>query len=142
MHSGEGKETIHQLLTTYRHFRQQMLDINNQLRKYIRQSDRELYELLRTIPCIGPLTGIVLITELGNINRFRHMNQLSSYVGLIPRIKQSGESERVGDLTFRCNRYLRTLNFKKIKDILSFLKSYQLDQEWLPFWLGFICISW
>jgi transposase len=109
MHSGEGKETIHQLLTTYRHFRQQMLDINNQLRKYIRQYDRELYELLRTIPGIGPLTAIVLITELGNINRFRHLNQLSSYVGLIPRIKQSGESERVGDLTFRCNRYLRTM---------------------------------
>jgi transposase len=87
----------------------EMLDINRQLRRYIKRYDGQLYELLRTIPGIGPLTAITLITELGDIERFRNLNQLSSYVGLMPRVNQSGEHERVGDLTFRCNRYLRTM---------------------------------
>lgn len=109
METIEGKESINQLLTTYRYFRQQMLDINRLLRKYIKEYDRELYDLLRTIPGIGPLTAIALITELGDIHRFRHINHLASFVGLVPRMKQSGESERTGDLTFRCNHYLRTM---------------------------------
>lgn len=104
-----GKESINQLLATYRYFRQQMLDINCQLRKCIREYDRELYDLLRTIPGIGPLTAITLITELGDVKRFRHFNQLASFVGLVPRIKQSGDIEKTGDLTFRCNHYLRTM---------------------------------
>ena len=109
MDTNGGKDALDQLLTTYRYFRQQMLDIGSQLRKCIRKHDRELYDLLQTIPGVGPLTAITLITELGDIKRFHHINHLASFVGLIPRIKQSGESERVGDLTFRCNHYLRTM---------------------------------
>lgn len=104
-----GKEAINQLLATYRYFRQQMLDINCHLRKCIREYDRELYNLLQTIPGIGSFTAITLITELGDIKRFRHINHLASFVGLVPRMKQSGDIEWTGDLTFRCNHYLRTM---------------------------------
>src|ERR1039457_7233806 len=34
---------------------------------------------------------------------------LSSFVGLLPRVKQSGEASYSGGITFRCNSYLRTL---------------------------------
>jgi len=104
-----GKEALCQLMATYRYFKQQMLDINRQLRKFIKAYDRQLYELLMTIPGIGPLMAILIITELGDINRFHHLNHLCSYVGLIPRINLSVENQRVGDLTFRCNHYLRTM---------------------------------
>ena len=105
----DGKEAINQLLATYRYFRQQMLDINCHLRKCIRKYDRVLYDLLKTIPGVGPLTAITLITELGDIKRFHHVNHLASFVGLVPRMKQSGDIEWTGDLTFRCNHYLRTM---------------------------------
>ena len=85
------------------------LDINCQLRKCIRKYDRELYDLLRTIPGIGPFTAITLITELEDIKRFRHINHLASFVGLVSRMNQSGDIEWTGDLTFRCNHYLRTM---------------------------------
>jgi len=109
MDTNGGKDALNQLLATYRYFRQQMLDISCHLRKCIRERDRELYDLLQTIPGVGPLTAITLITELGDIKRFRHINHLASFVGLVPRIKQSGDIERTGDLTFRCNHYLRTM---------------------------------
>ena len=79
--------------------------------KYIKEYDRELYGLLRTIPGIGSLTAIALITELGDINRFCHINHLASFVGLVPRMKQSRESERTGDLILRCNHYLWTMMY-------------------------------
>jgi hypothetical protein len=37
-------------------------------------ADKELYNLLKTISGIGPLTSSALITEIGNINHFPHIN--------------------------------------------------------------------
>jgi transposase len=61
------------------------------------------------IPGIGPLTSSALITELGDINRFKNIDQLGSYVGLIPRIRESGKITHTGGITFRCNTFLQTL---------------------------------
>ena len=63
----------------------------------------------RTLSGIGPLTSSALITELGDINRFINIDQLGSYVGLIPRIRENREITHSGGITFRCNSFLRTL---------------------------------
>jgi transposase len=92
------------------------IQLNNYLFVYgrcrlclISHYDKELYSLLKTISGIGPLAASVLITELGDINRFIHINHLSSYVELIPRVRESGETTHTGGITFRCNTFLRTL---------------------------------
>ncbi|MCU0343230.1 MAG: IS110 family transposase, partial [Ignavibacterium sp.] len=69
----------------------------------------ELFTLLKSVSGIGPLTASALITELGDINRFKNIDQLGSYVGLIPRIRESGVTTHTGGITFRCNSFLRTL---------------------------------
>jgi transposase len=65
--------------------------------------------LLKSISGIGPLTASALITELGDINRFSHIDDLSSFVGLIPRVRENGETIHTGGITFRCNSFLRTM---------------------------------
>jgi transposase len=86
-----------------------LLTLSRQIRQRIREYDNELYSLLKTISGIGPLTSSALITELGDINRFPHIDHLSSFVGLIPRVRESGETIHTGGITFRCNSFLRTL---------------------------------
>lgn len=54
--------------------------------------DRRLSRLLRTIPGIGPKIVVTLITEIGDINRFKSAKALVAYSGLDPRVKQSGAS--------------------------------------------------
>lgn len=66
------------------------------------------YELLRSIPGVGPLTAIVFLTEVGDINRFKSLDHLISYIGLTPRISSSGEKEKQGPLSRRGNKALRT----------------------------------
>jgi transposase len=104
-----GQDAFSNLIRSYEFHREQILILSRQIRIRIREYDSELYSLLKTISGIGPLTSSALITELGDINRFAHIDHLSSFVGLIPRIKQSGESSYSGGITFRCNEYLRTL---------------------------------
>jgi len=91
------------------HHRRQLVDLSRLVRQRIREYDNELYSLLKSISGIGPLTSSALITELGDINRFKNIDQLGSYVGLIPRIRESGEITHTGGITFRCNSFLRTL---------------------------------
>lgn len=79
------------------------------LRGMARKRDRGLFALLQTVPGIGPITAIGIMAEIGDISRFRHIKHFASYVGLIPRVHQSGETERTGSITYRHNGYLRPL---------------------------------
>lgn len=109
MQTQSGNDAFSSLLRSYEYHRKQLLDLSRQIRQRIREYDKELYTLLRTISGIGPLTASALITELGDISRFKNIDQLSSYVGLVPRIRESGETTHTGGITFRCNTFLRTL---------------------------------
>jgi transposase len=104
-----GQDAFSHLIQSYEHYRQQLLILSRIVRLRISHYDNELYSLLKTISGIGPLTSSALITEIGDINRFTHINHLGSYVGLIPRVRESGETTYTGGITFRCNTFLRTL---------------------------------
>ncbi len=55
------------------------------------------------------MTAMILLTELGDLTRFKNLDHLASYVGLIPDTKASGETEHIGRLTFRRNAQLRAV---------------------------------
>lgn len=104
-----GQQAFSHLIESYEHYRHQLLILSRIVRLRISHYDKELYSLLTSISGIGPLTASALITEVGDINRFTHINHLASYVGLIPRVRESGETTYTGGITFRCNTFLRTL---------------------------------
>jgi transposase len=65
--------------------------------------------LLRTVPGISTLTAMILLTEIGEIRRFPSIDELTSYVGLIPDTEASGEKEHIGGVTQRSHPHLRWL---------------------------------
>ena len=70
---------------------------------------RESVRLLKSVPGIGTLNAMVLLTEIGDINRFQGLDRLASYMGITPDSRSSGDKESPGDLTRRGNRHLRYL---------------------------------
>jgi transposase len=70
------------------------------------RADRRV-ELLRTIPGIGPVLGLTIATEIGEVSRFGSPRKLVGYAGLAPRVKQSGERSRSGELSKAGSRTLR-----------------------------------
>jgi transposase len=69
---------------------------------------RQRIKLLRSIPGIGLLTSMIILTELEDIKRFKSLDSLCSYIGLVPNVYNSGDRELVGEMTNRGNRILRT----------------------------------
>jgi transposase len=69
---------------------------------------KEDHALLISVPGIASFTAMLILTELGDINRFKNLDKLNSYIGLVPMTNSSGESEKTGDITVRKNTMLRT----------------------------------
>ena len=53
---------------------------------------KNAFDLLRSIPGVGPMTAHVVLAELGDLTRFRRARQLTAFAGVSPSIKQSGDS--------------------------------------------------
>jgi len=70
---------------------------------------RENAKLLNSIPSIGITSAMILLTEIGDITRFKTFDDLCSFFGLIPNTHSSGENERIGHMTRRGNHFLKSI---------------------------------
>jgi len=70
---------------------------------------REDSRRLRSHPGVGPLTAGTFVTEVYQPKRFARPEELTSYVGLAPRVRQSGETRREGPLVKAGRGALRAL---------------------------------
>ena len=84
-----------------------LLEATQQLRK---MSQTERYkrrcDLLRTIPGIGPIVSMCILTEVCDVKRFNNENEFAAYLGLVPTSHSSGEKTVHGEKTFRGNKQL------------------------------------
>ena len=62
---------------------------------------------LRSINGIGLITSMKILTEIEDINRFKNLDQLCSYIGIIPSTNSSGEKDSIGEITRRGNKFLK-----------------------------------
>lgn len=80
-----------------------------ELEKNLKAYRTEEQVLLQSIPGVGPITSVSFLSEIGDIHRFRFAAQLVAFVGLDPRVHESGTSIKgKGYITKRGNKILRT----------------------------------
>jgi transposase len=103
-----GKFNLDSQIRTLEFLHHEYLSIGNQLRAYFRVHDKQNYYLLKSIPGVGGYVASVVLSELGDFSRFKNEKQLSSYVGLIPGIRSSGEGETKMGITPRSRTLLRS----------------------------------
>jgi len=75
-------------------------------------SKEEVYSkrvgLLCTIPGIALITAMTILTEIEDINRFKSLDKLCGYFGVVPKTNSSGDNERIGEITKRGNKRLKS----------------------------------
>ncbi len=105
-----GKLSFELLISEAERKREQLLDIAKKVRT-LAKSEKYKYqmELLLSIPGIGFISAITLLTELNNILRFKSTDHLASFVGLIPMSHSSGEKESKGEISFRGQKILKSI---------------------------------
>lgn len=63
---------------------------------------------LRSIKGIGDLGATVLLSVIGDIDDFTHPGKLAAYFGIVPRVRNSNETEHSGRITKRGTKLGRT----------------------------------
>jgi len=64
-------------------------------------------QLLSTIPGVGPILSLTIISEIGDIERFGSARQLASFAGLVSTTSQSGDHCWHGHITRHGSPWLR-----------------------------------
>lgn len=108
MEKASGNLTLKAHLDELNHIRKIIAELTKSIRSLAETEEyHENVRLLKTIPGISTLTAMILLTELHDINRFKSLDKLSSFVGLIPNTNSSGEKDIKTGMTKRHNSMLR-----------------------------------
>ena len=98
------KALLNELLT----LRTTLADLTRRIRLLAHEARyRSQVELLCSVPGISVLSAIIFLTEVVSLDRFKNLDRLACFVGLVPGEKSSGDTEQDTGLTPRRNRALR-----------------------------------
>jgi transposase len=105
-----GTTCLQHMISDLEYHRTQQLSMLRTIRKTLIQCtlDKRV-DLLRSIPGVGPISAITLISEIGDMSRFKSEAHLSSFIGLLPSESSSDQNITVNGINPRCNTYLRTI---------------------------------
>lgn len=94
------KQLIRQIVFTEK----QLSELEEQIAELLHQTN----QYITTITGIGDVLGAIIVSEIGDINRFERPNQLVAFAGLDVTVKQSGEfSGSKNKISKRGSPYLR-----------------------------------
>ena len=124
-----GKVALHLLISEFKNLRTSILKVTQQIRALSQTPTyNEKATLLKSVPGIGLLTAMTILTELETMDRFPNLDKMCGYIGLVPSTKSSGEKEKNGDITSRGHGVLRAAiiesSWVAIRNDPSLMKSY------------------
>ena len=97
------------LVQQVKNLRATLLDVTRHVRELSKtRAYEQNVKLLMGIPGIGLITAMLIISELEDVCRFKSLDQLCSYVGLVPSTNSTGDNEIIGEITSRGHSMLRT----------------------------------
>ena len=116
----EGREFINEVLPEIRPAAQRVILNNLALIDYLEEQILALLDditlpddfqknlkLLKTIPGVGHLTAMIILAEIGDIQRFNSPKSLCHWAGLTPRVRKSDAVVRHGRITKQGSPFLR-----------------------------------
>jgi transposase len=104
-----GNMVLQETLDTTEHLRNKLLKVNRELKAINKDSEHtSKLKLIQSVPGVGLIVSITLLSELEDIMRFKNLDKLCSFIGLVPTTNSSGEKEKTGSITSRSNKPLRS----------------------------------
>jgi transposase len=108
--SAADRMVVDQLRAEWTQYTDQLKAIEQQLMQFAASAppaEAEARAVLDTIPGVGPVTVDVVVSELGDIERFRSAKKVCAYAGLVPGVRESAGHRHEGRITKEGSRLLR-----------------------------------
>ncbi len=105
---------------------EQIKAVEKQIQEMVREDDT--VELLMTVPGIGLINAATIASYTKDIERFDHdFKRFASYLGVVPSVHNSGDSEHYGRITKRGPQTLRTAF---VQVAMGMIRQPQKTGEW------------
>lgn len=102
------KQALHTAMEEYLFIRKLVGSTTKQIRALsLTPSLHKTKQHIQSIPGIGLLNSMIILTEIQDMSRFKTLDKLCSYAGIVPDSASSGESNIVKGITHRNNQHLR-----------------------------------
>ncbi len=116
-----------------------LLDLRRQARERAEELEKRLQDLVRgnsvcerlmSVPGVGPVISAAYVATIDDPHRFENSDQIADYLGLVPSVYQSGETEYRGRITKEGDKMLRWLLVEGAAVLLSRVKRSCALQRW------------
>jgi transposase len=102
-----ARECVAALGAQSRMLKAQILEFDRRIMAWHRSN--ETSKRLDEIPGVGPALATALVASVADPKAFRSGRDFSAWIGLVPKQNSSGGKEKLGNITKRGDRYLRSL---------------------------------
>src|SRR5436309_4266674 len=114
-----------------RMLKSQILEFDRRIMAWHRSN--ETSKRLDEIPGVGPALATALVASVGDPRAFRSGRDSSAWVVLVPRQNSSGGKEKLGNISKRGDRYLRSLFTAGALAVIRYAKLHGTKHRpWLP----------
>ena len=108
--SGADRFVLNQLLADWEHAEKQMAALSKELTAFAKKAatgEKEARAVLHSIPEVGPVTVDVVVSEIGDLERFASAKRVVAYAGLAPTVRESAGKRKELGITKRGSKLLR-----------------------------------
>lgn len=119
----------------------ELLTLDNEIKEVEQEvyglvANNEDFQLLQSIPGIGPKIAATFIASVGSANHFKNGRNMAAWIGLTPKEHSSGEKQRMGGMSKRGNRELRRLLIHGARAIMNWCEK---KTDALSLWIKALC---
>lgn len=120
--------SIECLITTYEKLNKEIKILDQRIQKIVKYEKDA--KLLMSMPGVGPITALRFLITIGDPNRFEESETVGAYCGLTPNQYSSGETIRMGHISKKGPREIRSLLVEAATIMLTKTKSWNKPKAW------------
>lgn len=107
---------------------EELNDIESRIQRFLQKIHQhsnhdERVKRVMEIEGLGPISASAIVTAVGNAKQFRNGRDMAAWIGLVPTQHSSGGKEKLGGISKRGDKFLRTLLIHGARSVIRFSES-------------------
>lgn len=104
---------------------EELSDIEARIQRYLQKIQQhcaqdERVKRIMEIEGLGPISASAIVMSVGNATQFKNGRDMAAWIGLVPKQHSSGGKEKLGGISKRGDKYLRTLLIHGARSVIRF----------------------
>ena len=104
---------------------EELNEVESRIQHYLQKINQHCtqYERVKRvmeIEGLGPISASAIVTAVGDAKQFKNGRDMAAWIGLVPTQHSSGGKEKLGGISKRGDKYLRTLLIHGARSVIRF----------------------